>query len=45
MFQAIPLSIGVAGIAKFLLTLTYKPNYITTQKAGLGVTELVDALI
>ncbi|MGO2236207.1 MAG: HAD family hydrolase [Marinomonas sp.] len=45
MFQAIPLSVGVANIAKFLPTLTYKPNYITTQEGGLGFTELVDALI
>jgi hydroxymethylpyrimidine pyrophosphatase-like HAD family hydrolase len=45
MFQVIPLSIGVANIAKFLPTLTYKPNNITTQKGGLGFTELVDALI
>lgn len=45
MFQVIPLSFGVANIAKFLPTLTYKPNYITTQEGGLGFTELVDALI
>ena len=45
MFQAIPLSIGVANIAKFLPILAHKPNYITQSAGGLGFVELVDALI
>lgn len=44
MFQSIPLSVGVANVAKFLPTLTYKPNYITSKKGGLGFVELADAL-
>ncbi len=45
MFQAIPLSVGVANIEKFLPILAHKPNYITQSAGGLGFVELVDALI
>jgi hypothetical protein len=45
MFQAIPLSVGVANIEKFLPILAHKPNYITQNAGGLGFVELVDALI
>lgn len=45
MFQAIPLSIGVANVERFLPTLTHKPNYITQEKGGLGFVELANSLV
>ena len=45
MFEAMPLSVGVANVQRFLPTLSHKPDYITQQNGGLGFVELAKALL
>ena len=45
MFASLPLSVGVANIARFLPQLTAFPGYVTQAERGAGFAELADALL
>ena len=45
MFQALPLTVGVANIARFLRQLTAFPAYVTQAERGDGFAELAQALL
>ena len=45
MFQALPLTVGVANIARFVLQLRWLPGYVTEAERGVGFAELADALL
>lgn len=45
MFQALPLTVGVANIARFLPHLQAFPAYVTPSARGEGFAELADALL
>jgi len=45
MFEAFPLSVGVANIQAFAHRLTHKPAYITAGHSGTGFAELADLLL
>ena len=45
MFEALPLSVGVANIARFVPQLQAFPGYVTPGERGLGFAELADALL
>ncbi|MDO9284436.1 MAG: HAD family hydrolase, partial [Aquabacterium sp.] len=45
MFEALPLSVGVANIARFVPQLRAFPGYVTPGERGRGFAELADALL
>jgi HAD superfamily hydrolase (TIGR01484 family) len=45
MFAFFPNAVGVANVRRFLARIATPPAYITTQEAGAGFVELVDALL
>jgi HAD superfamily hydrolase (TIGR01484 family) len=45
MFQALPLTVGVANIARFLPQLQAFPAFVTRAERGAGFAELADALL
>lgn len=45
MFQALPLTVGVANIVRFLPQLQAFPAYVTPSERGEGFAELADALL
>lgn len=45
MFEALPLSVGVANIARFVPQLQALPGYVTPGERGAGFAELADALL
>jgi HAD superfamily hydrolase (TIGR01484 family) len=45
MFQRLPLTVGVANIARFLPTLQWLPAYLTKGERGAGFAELAAALL
>ena len=45
MFQHLPLSVGVANIARFAAQLQYLPRYVTQGERGAGFAELAQALL
>jgi len=45
MFEAFPLSVGVANIRKFLTVLRHTPAYITSGEGGHGFAEMADILL
>ncbi|MCH7343093.1 HAD-IIB family hydrolase [Pelomonas sp. CA6] len=45
MFERMPLSVGVANIARFLDRLQHRPAYVTPSERGRGFAELADALL
>jgi len=45
MFQAMPLTVGVANIARFLPQLQAFPGYVTRAERGDGFAELASALL
>lgn len=45
MFERVPLSVGVANIARFLPQLQHRPAYVTAGERGLGFAELAAALL
>jgi HAD superfamily hydrolase (TIGR01484 family) len=45
MFEALPLSVGVANIARFVPQLLAFPGYVTPGERGVGFAELADALL
>ena len=45
MFQHLPLSVGVANIARFVPQLQYLPRYVTQGERGAGFAELVQVLL
>ena len=45
MFERIPLSVGVANIARFLPQMTAPPAYLTAGERGRGFAEVADALL
>ncbi len=45
MFDAFPLSVGVANIERFLPVLKHMPSYVTSGEGGLGFAELADTLM
>lgn len=45
MFERIPLSVGVANIARFVPQLAVLPAYVTRGERGAGFAELADALL
>ena len=45
MFEAFPISFGVANIAPFLARLCHKPAHITASEGGAGFAEVVQALL
>lgn len=44
MFEAFPLSVGVANVAPYLPRLKHHPKFITSKEAGLGFAELAKFL-
>ena len=45
MFEALPLSVGVANIARFLPQLQVFPGFVTPAERGQGFAELADAVL
>ncbi|MBC7726623.1 MAG: HAD-IIB family hydrolase [Microbacteriaceae bacterium] len=45
MFKWLPLTVGVANIARFVPQLRWLPGFVTRTERGLGFAELVDALL
>jgi HAD superfamily hydrolase (TIGR01484 family) len=45
MFDAFPLSVGVANVRKFLPDMLHVPAYITSKEGGLGFSEMADILL
>ncbi len=45
MFKALPLTVGVANIARFVPLLRWLPGYVTEAERGAGFAELADALL
>ena len=45
MFEALPLTVGVANIARFVAQLHWLPGYVTRAERGAGFAELADALL
>ena len=45
MFEHMPLSVGVANIARFVPQLKHLPRYVTTAERGDGFVQLVDHLL
>jgi hydroxymethylpyrimidine pyrophosphatase-like HAD family hydrolase len=45
MFQHLPLSVGVANIARFLPQLQHFPRWVTAAERGQGFAEVVAALL
>ena len=45
MFQQLPLSVGVANIARFVPVLRWLPGYVTEAERGAGFAELAGALL
>lgn len=45
MFEQLPLSVGVANIARFVPALRVLPAYVTPSERGAGFAELADALL
>jgi hydroxymethylpyrimidine pyrophosphatase-like HAD family hydrolase len=45
MFEAFPLSVGVANIRHFLPSLTHRPAFITSREGGRGFAEMAAILL
>lgn len=45
MFEAFPLSFGVANVEKFKSSMKYLPTFIASKESGLGFCEIADELI
>lgn len=45
MFERLPLTVGVANLARFLPMLDHRPTYLTTQPRGEGFAEMTNALL
>jgi HAD superfamily hydrolase (TIGR01484 family) len=45
MFEAFPLSVGVANVRKFLPDMTHIPAFITSGEGGLGFAEMAEILL
>jgi HAD superfamily hydrolase (TIGR01484 family) len=45
MFQAFPLSVGVANVARFLPRLVFKPSYVTEAPGGAGFAEAISRIL
>ncbi len=45
MFEAFPLSVGVANVRRFLPRMRHTPAYITSKEGGLGFAELADIFL
>ena len=45
MFETMPLSVGVANIARFVPQLRWLPGYVTPGERGVGFAEVADALL
>ena len=45
MFQQVPLSVGVANVARFLPAMTWPPAWVTVAERGLGFSEVVACLL
>jgi len=45
MFEQLPLTVGVANIARFVPQLRWLPGYVTRAERGAGFAELADALL
>jgi len=45
MFEAFPLSVGVANVRRFLPEMKHPPAYVTSGEGGLGFAELADILL
>lgn len=45
MFERMPLSVGVANIARFLPQLTHRPAYVTAAERGRGFAELAQVVL
>ena len=45
MFEQLPLTVGVANIARFVPQLRWLPGFVTRAERGLGFAELADALL
>jgi len=45
MFERVPVSVGVANIARFWSGLRVKPAYVTAGERGVGFAEVADALL
>jgi len=45
MFEAFPMSVGVANVSRFTDMMKYHPAYVTTKPGGLGFAELADIIV
>ncbi len=45
MFEHLPLTVGVANIARFVASLSHLPNYVTVAERGRGFAELAAAVL
>jgi len=45
MFEAFPVSVGVANVKRFAGMMKFHPAYVTTQPGGLGFAELADIIV
>lgn len=45
MFERLPLTVGVANIARFLPQLRHRPAYVTSAERGEGFAQVADALL
>ncbi len=45
MFEALPLTIGVANIARFVPQLVHRPNYVTQRERGAGFAQAASSLM
>jgi len=45
LFEALPCTVGVANIARFMPALTHRPRYVTQAERGAGFAELTQALL
>jgi HAD superfamily hydrolase (TIGR01484 family) len=45
MFEAFPMSVGVANVSRFTDMMKYHPAYVTTKPGGLGFAEMADIIV
>ncbi|MBN1532273.1 MAG: HAD-IIB family hydrolase [Spirochaetes bacterium] len=45
MFEAFPLSVGVANVRKFMHVMRHVPTYVTSKEGGLGFAEMAAVLL
>lgn len=45
MFEAFPISVGVANVNRFAAMMKFHPSYVTTKPGGLGFAEFADIII